>query len=286
MPAFSDKLHAASADNRSLVCIGLDPDPDLMAIPDVAGFNAQIVDATKDLVCAYKPNFPFYEALGLPGLRALELTVQHIRDVAPDVALIADCKRGDIGSTNRFYARALFETWDFDAATVNAWGGSDSIEPYLEHAGRGVFVWCRSSNPGAADFQNASVPFDGGNIPLYEWMAMKAAEWNRASGPESGNAGNIGVVVGATYPSELRAVRSRCPDMPILIPGIGAQGGDLDASLRNGLDASRPNVLISSSRGITYASRNPSDFAQAARAAAARLRDQINAALAGEGREW
>lgn len=282
LPTFPDRLHAASVANRSLVCIGLDPDPDLMAISDVAEFNARIVDATRDLVCAYKPNFPFYEALGIAGLRALERTVEHIRAVAPDVALIADCKRGDIGSTNRFYARALFETWDFDAATVNAWGGGDSIEPYLEHAGRGVFVWCRSSNPGAAEFQDMSAPFDGGAIPLYEWMAVKAAEWNRASS----NIGNVGVVVGATYPEELRAVRARCADMPILIPGIGAQGGDLDASLENGLDARRPNVLISSSRGITYASRDPSNFASSARGAASRLRDNINVALAREGRAW
>ena len=279
MPAFPDKLHAISATNQSLLCVGLDPDPDLMPIADVADFNARIVDATRDLVCAYKPNFPFYEALGLPGLRALERTVAHIRDVAPNVILIADCKRGDIGSTNRFYARALFETWDFDAATVNAWGGGDSVQPYLEYEGRGVFVWCRSSNPGAAEFQNAPVPLDSGEtVPLYEWMAMKAAEWNRASA-NAGNAGSVGLVVGATYPSELRAVRARCPDMPILIPGIGAQGGDLEASLNNGLDAARPNVLISSSRGITYASRNAADFPQAARAAAANLRDQINAAI-------
>ena len=282
LPTFPDRLHAASVANRSLVCIGLDPDPDLMAISDVAEFNARIVDATRDLVCAYKPNFPFYEALGIAGLRALESVVEHIRAVAPDVALIADCKRGDIGSTNRFYARALFETWGFAAATANAWGGGDSTEPYLEYAGRGVFVWCRSSNSGAAAFQDMPAPFDGGAIPLYEWMAVKAAEWNRATS----NIGNVGVVVGATYPEELRAVRARCADMPILIPGIGAQGGDLDASLENGLDARRPNVLISSSRGITYASRDPSKFASAARAAASRLRDKINVALAREGRAW
>ena len=282
MQPFPDRLHAAAVANRSLVCVGLDPDLDLMPISDVAEFNARIVDATRDMVCAYKPNFPFYEALGLPGLRALERTVRHIRDVAPNVALIADCKRGDIGSTNRFYARALFETWDFDAATVNAWGGSDSIEPYLEYEGRGVFVWCRSSNPGAADFQNARVPLDGGEIPLYEWMAMKAAEWNGATS----NAGSVGVVVGATYPAELGAVRARCPDMPILIPGIGAQGGDLYASLENGLDADRPNVLISSSRGIIYATRHPEHFDGAARAAVMRLRHEINLRVVTGGREW
>ena len=279
MTGFVERLVSASLASRSLVCVGLDPDPDLMAIADVADFNAQIVDATRDLVCAYKPNFPFYEALGIPGLLALQRTVEHIRDVAPGVVLIADCKRGDIGSTNKMYARALFETWGFDAATVNAWGGGDSIEPYLEYNDRGVFVWCRSSNAGAAEFQDVPVSYDGGSVPLFEWMAVKAAEWNRASS-------NVGIVVGATYPSELAAVRARCPGMPILVPGVGSQGGDLDASLTNGLDNDSPNVLISSSRGIIYASRERDNFAFAARESASRLRDEINLVLEREGRGW
>lgn len=279
MPGFVERLNAAALANQSLVCVGLDPDPDLMAIEDVAEFNARIVDATHDLVCAYKPNFPFYEALGIPGLLALESTVQHIRDAAPSVALIADCKRGDIGSTNKMYARALFDTWGFDAATVNAWGGGDSIEPYLEYEDRGVFVWCRSSNPGAAEFQDVPVEYKGGSVPLFEWMAIKASEWNEASS-------NVGIVAGATYPSELAAVRRRCSGMPILVPGVGSQGGDLDSSLTHGLDSDSPNVLISSSRGITYASREPENFADAARSAAARLRDEINQILAREGRGW
>ena len=279
MPGLVERLNSASISNQSLVCVGLDPDPDLMAIKDVAEFNSRIVDATHDLVCAYKPNFPFYEALGIPGLRALERTVEHIRDVAPGVVLIADCKRGDIGSTNKMYARALFDTWGFDAATVNAWGGGDSVEPYLEYDDRGVFVWCRSSNPGAAEFQDVPVSYDGASVPLYEWMAIKAAEWNRESS-------NVGIVVGATYPSELAAVRARCPDMPILVPGVGSQGGDLEASLTHGLDCDSPNVLISSSRGITYASREQDNFAAAARSAALRLRDEINHTLDRGGRGW
>ena len=279
MPGFTERLKSASLSKRSLVCVGLDPDPELMAIADVTEFNARIVDATHDLVCAYKPNFPFYEALGIPGLLALERTVQKIRDASPDVALIADCKRGDIGSTNKMYARALFDTWGFDAATVNAWGGGDSIEPYLEYEDRGVFVWCRSSNPGAAEFQDVPVDFDGGSVPLFEWMAIRAAEWNRGSS-------NVGIVVGATYPSELAAVRARCPGMPILVPGVGSQGGDLDASLTHGLDRDAPNLLISSSRGITYASRERESFASAARSAASRLREDINGILAREGRGW
>ena len=278
MSEFVDRLYSASRGSESLVCVGLDPDPELMPVSDVYEFNRAIVDATRDVVCAYKPNFPFYEALGLPGLKALERTVEHIRKVAPDALLIADCKRGDIGSTNAMYARALFDTWGFDAATVNAWGGGDSMEPYLEYKDRGVIVWCRSSNPGAAEFQDVPVAFAGGHIPLYEWMAVKLAEWNKA--------GNVGAVVGATYPEELAAVRVRCPGMPMLVPGIGAQGGDLEGSLVQGLDADVPNLMISSSRGITYASHDVGTFAEAARRAALELRGSINEVLVRMGRGW
>ena len=278
MLRFSERLQRASSANQSLVCVGLDPDPSLMAIPDVFEFNRAIVDATADLVCAYKPNFAFYEALGIPGLRALESTIDHIRSVAPDVVLIGDCKRGDIGSTNRMYARALFEIWGVDAATINAWGGGDSVEPYLEYGDRCVFIWCRSSNRGAAEFQDVPVPFDGESIPLYEWLAIRSVDWN--------SAGNVGLVVGATYPEQLGAIRSRCPGMPILVPGIGAQGGDLERSVVHGLDSETPNLIISSSRGITYQSRDPLHFQDAARAAAVRLRDSVNDVLSGEGRSW
>ena len=278
MSEFVKRLYSASRGSESLVCVGLDPDPELMPVSDVYEFNRAIVDSTRDVVCAYKPNFPFYEALGLPGLRALERTVEHIRKVAPDTLLIADGKRGDIGSTNMMYARALFDTWGFDAATVNAWGGSDSMEPYLEYKDRGVIVWCRSSNPGAAEFQDVPVEYEGERIPLYEWMAVKLAEWNET--------GNVGVVAGATHPDELGKVRERCPGMPMLVPGIGAQGGDLEASLVHGLDADIPNLMISSSRGITYASRDLATFAEAARRAALELRGSINEILARRGRLW
>ena len=278
MSEFVKRLYSASRGSESLVCVGLDPDQELMPVSDVFEFNRAIVDATRDVVCAYKPNFPFYEALGLPGLRALERTVGHIRKAAPDALLIADCKRGDIGSTNTMYARALFDTWGFDAATVNAWGGSDSMEPYLEYKDRGVIVWCRSSNPGAAEFQDIPVEYEGERIPLYEWMAVKLAEWNEA--------GNVAVVAGATHPNELGKVRGRCPGMPMLVPGIGVQGGDLESSLVHGLDSDVPNLVISSSRGIIYASRDPETFAQAARRAALELRDSINEVLVGQGRSW
>ena len=278
MSEFVRRLYSASRGSESLVCVGLDPDPELMPVSGVYEFNRAIVDATRDVVCAYKPNFPFYEALGLPGLMALERTVEHIRKTAPDALLIADGKRGDIGSTNMMYARALFDTWGFDAATVNAWGGGDSMEPYLEYKDRGVIVWCRSSNPGAAEFQDIPVEYGGEDIPLYEWMAVKLCEWNEG--------GNVGVVAGATHPDELGKVRERCPGMPMLVPGIGAQGGDLEASLVHGLDADIPNLMISSSRGITYASRDPATFAEAARRAALELRDSINELLVRMGRAW
>ena len=278
MTSFVERMAVASRRNRSLVCVGLDPDPVLMAVKDVLKFNCAIIDATKDIVCAYKPNLPFYEALGLSGLEALAGTVAYIRRVAPDVQVVGDGKRGDIASTNVMYARALFEVWGFDAATVNAWGGGESLEPYLEYRDRGVLVWCRSSNPGAKEFQDVRLEGEPGGVRLYEWMARRASSWNVR--------GNVGLVVGSTFPGELKVVRSHCGGMPILIPGVGAQGGDLATSVRNGLDEETPNILISSSRGITYASRSAETFADAARAAAKDLRDRINRVLQTEGRPW
>lgn len=276
--AFVQRLAAASQANHSLVCVGLDPDPDLMPVPGVLEFNRAIIEATKDLVCAYKPNLPFYEALGLPGLEALKETVSYIRDVAPQVIIVGDGKRGDIGSTNVKYAKALFEVWGFDAATVNGYAGGESLEPYFQYRDRGVFVWCRSSNPGAREFQDLTLSQAGISMPLYQWLAERASRWNTH--------GNAGLVVGSTYPDELKAVRARCPGMPILIPAVGAQGGDLESAVRLGLDADGYNILISSSRGIVYASRDSKDFAEAARDAARNLRDSINRILEEEGRGW
>jgi len=268
----------ASQTNQSLVCVGLDPDPSLMAIADVAAFNRSIVDATRDLVCAYKPNLAFYEALGPQGLSALQETVAYIRAEAPRVVVIADAKRGDVGSTNVRYAKALFDVWGFDAATVNAWGGGESLEPFLEYDDRGVFVWCRASNPGAGELQDLQVSSDGEATPLYQYVAARAAEWNRR--------GNVGVVVGATYPREVGEVRALCQDMPILVPGVGAQSGDLPASVNNGMDKRGRNLIVSSSRGVLYASREPGDFAQAARKAVQDLRSQLNRILEESGKGW
>ena len=277
--SFVQRLGAAARANRSLLCVGLDPDPARMAVDDVTQFNKTIVDATKDLVCAYKPNLPFYEALGLPGLEALKETVGYIRAKAPDVVIVGDGKRGDIASTNVHYARALFEVWGFDAATVNCYGGGESLEPFLGYQDKGVFVWCRSSNEGAREFQDLKVSAGPGpNPPMYEWVATRSKEWDRG--------GNVGLVVGATYPKELEMVRSICPDQPILVPAVGAQAGDLSTAVSGGMDAAGRNVIISSSRSVLYASNDPKMFGEAARKSAIALRDNINGSLEEQGKGW
>ena len=275
MPSLRERLRHVSEANRTLLCVGLDPDPASMAVPDVADFNRAIVDATADLVCAFKPNLAFYEALGSAGIVALERTVAHIRDRAPDVVVIADAKRGDMASSSARYARALFETWGFDAATVNGYQGGEALEPFLSYEDKGAFVLCKTSNPGASEFQDIYL---ASGRRLFEEVACRAAEWNTR--------GNVGLVVGATYPDDLATVRGICPDMPVLLPGIGAQGGDLEASVKAGVDENGRGLIVSSSRGVIYASRDREDFAAAARQAALELRGRIAAALEGIGKAW
>ena len=262
---FIQKLTNATHKNKSLLCVGLDPDPKLM--PDKVGvfaFNKAIIDTTSDLVCAYKLNLAFYEALEVEGFDALKGTIKYIPN---DIPVIGDAKRGDIGNTAKAYAKAIFANLNFDAATVNPYLGFDSIEPFIQYTDKGVFILCRTSNAGAADFQ--ALPCKAGDSyrPLFEIVALKAAQWNVH--------GNIGLVVGATYPEELRLIRQNHPDMPLLIPGIGAQGGDLALTIRYGVDAHGEKAIINSSRQIIYASQEK-DFAQAARRVASSLRDQIN----------
>ncbi|MBA7473246.1 Orotidine 5'-phosphate decarboxylase [subsurface metagenome] len=266
---FPEKLLNATRKNKSLLCVGLDPD--LKRLPDNTGafeFNRAIIDATSDLVCAYKPNFAFYEALGNEGLDALKRTVEHIPD---DIPVIGDAKRGDIGNTAKAYARTIFTNFNFDATTVNPYLGFDSIEPFIEYREKGVFILCRTSNAGAVDFQSLRCEESESSHPfLFEIVARKASQWNKY--------GNIGLVIGATYPEELKLIRNSHPDMPILIPGVGTQGGDLASAVRYGVDARGEKAIINSSRQIIYASREK-DFAQAARQAALALRDQINSYL-------
>jgi len=260
---FREKLESAATRNGSLLCVGLDPDPARLPVESVGEFNRAIIEATADLVCAYKPNLAFYEALGEAGYAALRETLAAI---PPHIPTIADAKRGDIGNTARAYASAVFDVLGFDAVTVSPYLGGDSLAPFIEREDRGVFVLCRTSNPGAADFQDLAVSSERGVRPLYEVVAERARSWN--------SRGNVGLVTGATYPEELGRVRELCPEMLLLIPGVGAQAGDLAAAVREGLDARGAGILVNASRGVLYASRGE-DFARAARAAAESLRDQI-----------
>jgi orotidine-5'-phosphate decarboxylase len=262
---FADKLLQAARKNNTLVCVGLDPDPKLM--PEKIGvyeFNKAVIEATSDLVCAYKPNFAFYEAMGKEGMDALR---QTLKCVPSHIPVIADAKRGDIGNTSKAYAKALFEIFGFDAATVNPYLGFDAIEPFLQYADKGSIILCRTSNAGARDFQSLLCETPSGHRPLYEIVADKAQEWNTR--------GNIGIVVGATYPDELKTIRRQHPDLLILIPGIGAQGGDVALTVKNGVSPQGDKAVINSSRQIIYASKG-TDFAEAARKAAMNLRDEIN----------
>jgi len=258
---FRDKLIEVSRRNQSLLCVGLDPDPSLLRGTPVVTFLQAIIEATQDIVCAYKPNLAFFEAMGTGGMLTL---MEALRGVPVHVPVIADAKRSDIASTSRFYARALFEEYDFDAATVNPYLGGDSVEPFLEYGDKGVFVLCRTSNPGAEDIQNLRLS-DG--RPLFEAVAELANRWNTQ--------GNVGLVVGATWPAELERVRAICPELPILLPGVGAQGADLGSAMGAGLDAEGGGVIISSSRQVLYASSGD-DFAEAARKVALGLRDEMN----------
>ncbi len=266
---FIEKLAQAGRKNQSLLCVGLDPDPALM--PEGTGvfeFNRAIIDATADLVCAYKPNIAFYEALGSEGLDALKRTRDYIPEGIP---VIVDAKRGDIGNTAKAYARSLFDYYNFDATTASPYLGFDSLEPFIQYRDRGVFVLCRTSNAGAVDFQSLSCETDGSHKMLFEIVAEKVGRWNTH--------GNLGLVVGATYPEELKLIRQRYPDMPLLIPGVGAQGGELAQVVKYGVDKGRKKTVINSSRQILYASKGK-DFADAARRATEELRGRINSLMA------
>jgi orotidine-5'-phosphate decarboxylase len=265
---FLEKLAGAIHRNKSFVCIGLDPD--LLLMPrgvSVIEFNRAIIKATSGLVCAYKPNLAFYEAIGINGMSILKET---IKSIPPEIPVIADAKRNDIGNTAKVYAKALFDTMGFDACTVNPSLGYDSIEPFIKYQEKGIFMLCRTSNKGAADFQSLRCQTDNGVKLFYEIVAEKASDWNQY--------GNIGLVVGATYPEELAAIRKNYPEMPFLIPGVGAQGGDLGLTVRNGIDTKRERMVINSSRHIIYASCGK-NFAEAAGMATLTLRDKINTML-------
>jgi orotidine-5'-phosphate decarboxylase len=270
------RLAGAQQRHRSVLCIGLDPEPAKFPLPwrgdpeRIFEFCAAIVDATHDLAIAYKPQIAYFAAHRAEA--QLERLIAHIRRAAPDVPVILDAKRGDIGATAEQYAAEAFERYGADAVTLSPYMGLDSLEPFLRHDGRGVFLLCRTSNPGGDDLQ--SLALDGGER-VYERVARLAAgPWNRT--------GRVGLVVGATYPAELARVRAIAPELPLLIPGIGAQGGDAAATMAAALGAEPAvamagRIVVNSARAILYASAGE-DFAQAAREAAIATRALLHAA--------
>lgn len=271
MTRFADKLLNAQAVNSSLLCVGLDPDPG--RFPDSVGntpdsivaFNRAIIEATADLASCYKPNLGFYLAYGALGVEAL---AQVRRDVPRHIPVLLDAKFGDMDITSAGYARAAFETWNFDALTVNPFLGHDALLPFLAYHNRGIFILAKTSNPDSGLLQDRRLD-DNHTVTMA--VVHHANAWNTA--------GNVGLVVGATYPAQLAEVRAAAPDLPILVPGVGPQQGDLAAAVLAGLDANRAGILVSASRAISYASSSP-DYQSAARAAAESLRAQIEAARA------
>ena len=276
--SFLDRLSAAERSNQSMVCVGLDPEParfpgalrgDASRIFD---FCAAIVEATADLVIAFKPQIAYFAAHRAED--QLERLMAHMRQVAPGVPVILDAKRGDIGSTAAQYAVEAFERYGADAVTLSPFMGFDSVEPYLKYHGKGAFLLCRTSNPGGDDLQSQRLSSVPGEPLLYEHVARLA------QGPWNLN-GQLGLVVGATYPAEIERVRAIAPTMPLLIPGVGAQGGDAAATVRAGwrgdAQATVAPIIVNSSRAILYASSG-ADFAQAARREAAKTRELLQAA--------
>lgn len=269
---FIDKLSAAWTAHDSLLCVGLDPDiakfpVHLHGKPDaIFAFCKEIIDATANTACAFKPQIAYFAALAAED--QLEAICTYLRETYPQIPIVLDAKRGDIGATAEQYAREAFERYGADAVTVNPYMGFDSIAPYLEWKDRGAIVLCRTSNPGGSDLQFLNA--DG--KPLYQHVAQLVAEkWNTN--------GQCGLVVGATFPAELAQVREIVGDMPLLVPGIGAQGGDIQATVQAGRTAAGAGMMINSSRAILYA--KPDDkisenFAQAARRVALQTRDEIN----------
>lgn len=260
---FLQKLNNAIKKNNSLLCVGLDPDlekipSNLLKFPNpIFGFNKEIIDATADLVCCFKPQFAFYASNGLPGIKALIQTIAYIHLKYPQIPVILDAKRGDIESTAEQYAKEVFDVYLADAVTVNPFLGLDSLKPFLKRGDKGIIILARTSNPGASDFQDLRI----NTTPLYMEIAKKVVVWNKTYG-------NCLMVVGATWPQQLKEMRSIAKDMFFLIPGIGVQGGDLKKTLKAGLTKNKSGLIISSSRGIIF-SENP-------REEALMLKEEIN----------
>lgn len=265
-----DKFIKIMQKNNSLVCVGLDSDFNKLpaflkekANPQFE-FNKAIIDATADLVCAYKPNSAFYEALGDNGIKQLKMTCDYLHQNHPEIPIILDAKRADIGNTNNGYVEFIFDHLEADAVTLHPYLGQEAIQPFLDRKDKGCYILCRTSNPGAGEFQDLEIK----GKPLYLVVAKKVATvWNKNQ--------NCGLVVGATYPEELKMVRKIAGEMIFLIPGVGAQGGDIEKTVKAGLNSAKMGMIINSSRGIIFAS-NGEDFAKKAGEETKKLRDIIN----------
>lgn len=267
---FNEKMDRRMVDANTLLCVGLDPNLSLLpegvsASPeDITSFCKAIIDATHAYAAVYKPNLAFFTQLGRRGLDVLADVRAHI---PADIPVMLDCKVGDIGETARAYAHSWFTEFDFDAITVNPYLGEDAVAPFLAFTGKGVIIVCKTSNPGSGDFQDQVV---NDTTPLFLRVASACADWDKRYPAD------VGLVVGATYPDQLLQVRSRVGDQPILLPGVGAQGGDIASALRMGLDSNERGLMLSASRSINHASMGH-DFAEQAEVAARSLRDEINA---------
>jgi len=267
---FQKKLDTIVEKNNSLVCVGLDADFDKLPthlkhdeFPQYA-FNKAIIDATHDLVCAYKPNSAFYEARGEKGIHELKMTYDYVHSTYPDIVTILDAKRADIGNTNNGYVSFIFDFLGSDAVTLQPYLGGEAIKPFLERADKGCIILCKTSNPGAGELQDLLVNGES----LYKITAKKVSqEWNKNT--------NCLLVVGATYPKELAEVRAITGDMVFLIPGVGAQGGDVEKTVKAGLNSKKSGMIINSARGIIFASVG-ADFAEKARIETQKLKDEIN----------
>jgi orotidine-5'-phosphate decarboxylase len=280
---FQQKLDAAATKNNSLVCVGLDSD--IGKIPEILKnekfpqyeFNKAIIDATYDLVCAYKPNSAFYEAGGAEGVTQLKMTCDYIRYTYPTMPIIIDAKRGDIGNTNEAYMHYVFDYLGADAITLQPYLGGESLAPFLQQKEKGIIILCRTSNPGAGEFQDMKVVIgkmedSSGNVqeikPLYQIIAENVVnKWNINN--------NCMLVVGATFPEELKEVRKIVGDMTILVPGVGSQGGDIEAVVKNGLNFQKKGIIINAGRSIIFAAKN-ADFAGKARIETVKLQTAIN----------
>jgi orotidine-5'-phosphate decarboxylase len=266
----TQKLNERIQKSNSLLCVGLDSELEKLP-PHLAqeefpqfAFNKAIIDATHEYVCAYKPNIAFYEAHGDKSLKELKMTMEYLQSTYPDIFTICDAKRADIGTTNAAYVRGILDWFGFDATTVQPYLGKEALQPFLDRKDKVIIILCRTSNPGAGEFQDLLV--DG--QPLWMRVTKSISEkWNEN--------GNCMLVVGATYPDEMRKIREMAGDMTFLVPGIGAQGGDLEKTMRAGLNSKKEGLLISSSRSIIFASTGQ-DFAEVARREAQKLRDDIN----------